>query len=150
MKKKFLILLSFLPFMVENGTAMQKHGDVIIDSYSQHHMIHRDIQNESHAFNTNKNFIFELTEKYHTKNPFDLDEISDKKFSEGIFEEAADLTIAAAIYGLSDSRAFLADIDHNSLKYITSETPQSKKSMNYYNSKLRGLVKDYFIAQSKD
>lgn len=146
MEKKFLIL-SFIPFMVGNGIAMQKnHGGVAVDSYPQHHlMMHKDIQNESH-----KDFISDITEKYHTKNPFDLDEISDKKFSEGKFEEAADLTIAAAIYGLSDSQAFLADIDRESLKYITSKTPQSAQSISYYNSKLRGLVRDHFIEQSKD
>lgn len=35
-----------------------------------------------------------------------------------MFEEAADLTIAAAVHGLSDSRGFLADIDPNALTYI--------------------------------
>ena len=141
MKKKELLMLSFvLSLTIGSLKASQETGDVIIS-----HSPKLPVVNLKEFNNTNpkNNFILD------TNDPYKLDELSDKKFSERKFDEAADLLIASAMHGHNDNKAFLADIDNKSIKYTTSKDTQSSEAINYIKI-LRSSVIKYLINQSNE
>jgi hypothetical protein len=68
--------------------------------------------------------------------PYELEEMHVDLFNKGQFTESSRALIASAIHGNEDNRSFLCGIDSQSLKYLTSQYPQSAEALSYYDNTL--------------
>lgn len=85
-----------------------------------------------------------------TTDPYELDEISNKFFGEGRFNEATKAFILSAIYGSYDNRASLAEIDLQSQQFLNSRNPQSQEALLYYEGTLTPKVIEHLKHQYAD
>lgn len=150
MNRVFLITLSFVSLEIVGIRATEE--EIIFEKHVPNH--HTSSSNKSsfvkHRLDNHKSFILATTEKYGTKDPYELEEISVQTLSKGETSEAANALISAAVYGHNDIQASLADIDHKSLEYFDSNKPQSAEAIDYYTNTLLPKVKEHFVSQLKN
>lgn len=139
MKNKFLIL-SFIFLATAKIGAAQDQGDVLVHPSTPHLLPSHDLSNGA----TKGSIELSTT----TTDPYELDEISDAFFSKRQFKESAKTFVLAAIHGSRDSLASLYDIDSQSLKYLSSQNPQSPEALLYYETTLFPMVIEYLKLQS--
>lgn len=135
MKNKFIIP-SLVFACIGNIEAAQSQKEGYESLYSNHFSLSHDLPIKSR----------DLTTTTINTNPYELDEKHVEFFSKKQFKDAACVLIGSAIYGHADNRAFLYDIDPESLKHVYSR-PQSEENFIYYENKLIPMVEEHMKVQ---